>query len=82
MEYCLTDQPQEAVYSCPELGHLDQCLCPAVHKLNLTDDVPESQNQTADDDGRNQRCEYLCDISYRLLNRIHVPFRFLLHFLL
>ena len=82
MEDRLTDQPEKAVYSRPELRHLNQRLCPAVHKPNLSDDIPESQNQTADDNGRNKGCENLRDIGYRLLNRIHVSFCFLLYFLL
>ena len=71
MEDGLTDQPQEVIQSRPELGHVGQRLGAAAKQIDLTDEVAETQNQTAadecrDDGGKNfAQCAH--DALYRVL---------------
>ena len=82
MEYGLADKPQEAVDTSPEYRYLGQCLSAAVKQGNLPDDIAESQNQTAYNDGRNQGSKYLCQTAHDSLDKGLVLHGSLLHRLL
>ena len=73
VEDCLTDQPQEVVNACPELGELDQCVS-ALENIETVDTVSETEDQTAGDDGRQKRCEDFRQHCRQTLQRILVLF--------
>ena len=66
-----TDQPQEMVDACPELGQLDQGVS-ALEDIETVDTVSEAQDQTAGDDSRQQRCEDFRQHRRQTLQRILV----------
>ena len=75
MEHRFTDQPQKVIGTGPELGNIRQALGPVVKKVDLTDDIAEAQNQTAADQGRNERSKNLSQIAHDPLNHVLVRLR-------
>ena len=67
MEDGFTDQPQEAVYAGPELADVAQGLGSVLKEINAVDAVAEAKDQTAGDDGGDQRCKNLCQGTHDLL---------------
>ena len=82
VEYRLTDEPQKAVNACPELADVTQSLRPVFKQIDAVNTVPKAKDQTACDDGRDQRREdlrqrgdhplehilvFLCRLLYRVL---------------
>ncbi len=57
MEYRLSYQPQKAVDSGPELANVAEGLGAVFKQIHAVDAVAEAQDQTAGDNGRNQRCK-------------------------
>lgn len=55
MEDSLANQPKEAVNTGPELTDITKRLCAVAKQINTVNTVAEAQNQTAGDDGGNQR---------------------------
>lgn len=55
MEDGFADQPQETVYAGPELADVAQRLGAVIKKVDAVNAVAEAENQTAGDDGGNQR---------------------------
>ena len=78
MEDRLTDQPQKAVDSAPELADVAQCLCSILKQIQTVDTISESKNQTTGDDRRNQRCKNLCQRCDQTLKHVLVVLRHLL----
>ena len=67
MEDGLADQPQEAVYAGPELADVAQGLGSVLKEINAVDAVAETEDQTAGDDGGDQRCKDLGQCTHDLL---------------
>ena len=72
VENGLADQPQEAVNAGPELADVAQGLSAVIEEIDAVDAVAEAQNQTACDDGRDQRGEDLSQHTHDLLQRVLV----------
>ena len=70
MENGFADQPQKVVSSFPELIHIRKTLCSIFKKIDLSDNIPESENQTSADQGRDQRGKDLAKRSHNLLHHI------------
>ena len=68
MEDCFADQPQELVGAGPEHALGDERR--AAKDLHAVDDIAETENQTSDDDGWNQRCEDFSQCRHCFLKRI------------
>jgi len=66
MEDGFADQPQEAVNAGPELADVAQGLSAVIEEIDAVDAVAEAQNQTARNDGRDQRGEDLGQLNLRL----------------
>ena len=73
-EYGLADQPQEIVDSRPYLVHFGDGFGAVLQKLDITDDIPKSQDQTADNDGRNDWRKYLRKVRNAPLQKVHLAF--------
>ena len=72
MENGLADQPQEAVNAGPELADVAQRLGAVIKKVDAVNAVAEAENQTAGDDGRDQRGKNLSQHTHDLLQRVLV----------
>ena len=70
MEDCFANQPEELVHAGPELGDIRQALGAVREEIDLTDDIAEAQDQTAADQGRNDRRKNLAQSSHDPLGRI------------
>ena len=66
VENGLADQPEEAVHARPELADVAQGLSAVIEEIDAVDAVAEAQNQTARNDGRDQRGEDLGQLNLRL----------------
>ena len=72
MENDLTDQPEEAVHARPELADVAQRLSAVIEEIDAVDAVAEAQNQTARNDGRDQRGEDLGQHAHNFLQGVLV----------
>ena len=81
MEDRLTDQPEEVIKTCPELGQLCQSVT-ALENVEGVDTVTEAEDKTSGDDGRQQRCKYLSQDCSDTLQRILILLGSFLHFIL
>ena len=72
MENGLTDQPEEAVHARPELADVAQRLGAVIEEIDAVDAVAEAQNQTARNDGRDQRGEDLGQHAHNFLQGVLV----------
>ena len=72
MENGLADQPEEAVHARPELADVAQRLGAVIEEIDAVDAVAEAQNQTARNDGRNQRGEDLGQHAHNFLQGVLV----------
>ena len=73
MEDRLTDQPEEMIKTCPELGQLYECVT-ALENIQGVDNVSETEDKTSGDDGRQQRCEDFRQYRSDSLERILILF--------
>jgi hypothetical protein len=78
----LADEPEEAVDASPELRDLDEGHGAVVEEGDGVYAVAEAEDEAADDDGRDERREDLCDGAHGLLERVGVGERGLLHLFL
>ena len=72
VENGLADQPQEAVHAGPELADVAQRLGAVIKKVDAVNAVAEAENQTAGDDGGDQRGKNLSQHTHDLLQRVLV----------
>ena len=72
MEDGFANQPQEAVNAGPELADVAQRLGAVIKKVDAVNAVAEAENQTAGDDGRNQRGKNLRKHAHDLLQCVLV----------
>ena len=72
MENGLADQPEEAVHTRPELADIAQGLRAVIEEIDAVDAVAEAQNQTARNDGRDQRGEDLGQHAHNFLQGVLV----------
>ena len=72
VENGLADQPQEAVNAGPELADVAQRLSAVIEEIDAVDAVAEAQNQTARNDGRDQRGEDLGQHAHNFLQGVLV----------
>ena len=72
VENGLADQPEEAVHARPELADIAQGLSAVIEEIDAVDAVAEAENQTAGNDGRDQRGEDLGQHTHDLLQRVLV----------
>ena len=80
MEDRFTDQPEEMIKACPELGQLCQSVT-ALENVEGVDTVTETEDKTSGDDGRQERCKYLSQDRSDTLQRILILFGGLLDLL-
>ena len=73
VEDSFTDQPEEMVNACPELGELDQGVA-ALENIETVDTVSEAQDQTAGDDRGQEWCKDLRKYRRQTLQRILILF--------
>ena len=67
MEDGFTDQPEEAVHARPELADVAQGFGAVFKEVDAVDAVAEAKDQTAGDDGGDQRCKDLGQCTHDLL---------------
>ena len=67
MEDGFANQPQETVYAGPELADVAQRLGAVIKKVDAVNAVAEAEDQTAGDDGGDQRCKNLGQCTHDLL---------------
>ena len=79
MKDSLANQPEKMIHASPELAELHQSLGAVFKEIQRIYAVAEAQDQTACDDSRNQRGEYLCRNGRRPLENILVGPGCLLH---
>ena len=72
VENGLADQPEEAVHARPELADVAQGLRAVIEEIDAVDAVAEAQNQTARNDGRDQRGEDLGQHAHNFLQGVLV----------
>lgn len=72
MEDGFADQPQEAVNAGPELADVAKRLGAVIKKVDAVNAVAEAENQTAGDDGGNQRGKNLRKHAHDLLQCVLV----------
>ena len=72
VENGLADQPEEAVHARPELADIAQGLSAVIEEIDAVDAVAEAQNQTARNDGRDQRGEDLGQRAHNFLQGVLV----------
>ena len=72
VENGLADQPEEAVNAGPELADVAQRLGAVIKKVDAVNAVAEAENQTAGDDGGNQRGKNLRKHAHDLLQCVLV----------
>lgn len=75
MEHGLADEPEELVHARPERADFDERLRSILEKIERVDAVAETKNQTADDDGRDDWRENLCDDCDRPLEHVLIRLR-------
>ncbi len=79
MEDGLTDEPEEAVQTCPELAQVTEGLGAVLKQIQTVDHVSETQDQTSGDQGGNQGSKDLRQSAHGALERILVLLCRLLH---
>ena len=75
VEHGLADEPEELVHARPERADFDERLRSILEKIERVDAVAETKNQTADDDGRDDWRENLCDDCDRPLEHVLIRLR-------
>ena len=72
VEHRFTNKPEEAVHAGPELADVTQGLGAVLEQVEAVDTVAETQDQTAGDDGGDQRGEDLGQGGHDALQRVLV----------